>query len=92
MSPAERTLIYWVMIGGAYVILWWLSFFILLPIGLHNEDDPPGQFKLGELPKPKSERVPPSLSMGRKLLLATASATVLWAVFYGLVLAGVIRF
>ena len=59
MSPGEQALIHWVAVGGAYVILWWMTFFMLLPVGLYNEDDPPGQFTLGEAPKPKSERAKP---------------------------------
>ena len=90
MSPGEQALIHWVALGGAYAILWWMSFFVLLPIGMYNEDDPPGQFTLGEAPKPKSERAPPRLSMRKKVLLATAISAVLWAGFYALVLTGVI--
>ena len=91
MSPGEHALIYWVAVGGAYVILWWMAFFMLLPVGMYNEDDPPGQFVLGEAPKPKSEQIKPRLSMGRKLLLATVISTALWAILYALVLAGVIE-
>ena len=79
-----------VVLGGAYVILWWMTFFVLLPIGMHSEDDPPGQFTLGEAPKPKSERAKPGMSIRRKLLLATVISAVLWVIFYALVLTGVI--
>jgi predicted secreted protein len=89
VSPGEHALIYWVTIGGAYVILWWMSFFVLLPVGMYNEDDPPGQFVLGEKPKP--EQTSPRFSMRKKLLLATAISAVLWAILYTLVLAGVIE-
>ena len=91
MSPGEHALIYWVAVGGAYVILWWMAFFLLLPIGMYNEDDPPGQFTLGQAPKPKLEHAKPRLGMGRKLLLATVISTVLWLIFYALVLANVIQ-
>ena len=91
MSPGEHALIYWVAVGGAYVILWWMTFFILLPIGMYNEDDPVGQFTLGEAPKPKTEHTKPRLSMGKKLILATVIAAVLWVIFYALVLTGVIQ-
>ena len=79
----------WVVLGGAYAILWWLAFFVALPIGMHNEDDPPGQFVPGQPPKPKSDAHNPRI--GLKLIGATVAATVLWAVFYALVLMGVIQ-
>lgn len=90
MSPVEHELIYWVMIGGAYVIFWWLTLFILLPIGMYDEDDMPGQFVPGAPPKPKTtdKRRPSLLS---KALTATWVAAILWAIFYGLVLTGVIQ-
>jgi predicted secreted protein len=53
---------------------------------MYNEDDPPGQFTLGEAPKPKSEHTEPRMRMRTKLLLATVISAVLWVVFYALVL------
>lgn len=56
-----------------YLILWWLSFFILLPIGaqsLHEADEPsvPGV----ERGAPRAHR------LGMKALVAGAIAAVLW--------------
>lgn len=56
-----------------YLILWWLSFFILLPIGaqsLHEADEPsvPGV----ERGAPRAHR------LGMKALAAGAIAAVLW--------------
>ena len=81
--------IYWVVVGGAYIILWWMAFFVLLPIGLYNEDDPPGQFVPGAPPKPPAPRKPGGFRW--KILSATAIATVIWTILYGLVLAGIIQ-
>lgn len=78
-----------VVLGGAYVILWWMSLFVLLPIGLHNEDDPPGEFVLGAEPKPPSAAHKPRLLL--KVAGATVIAAALWVVFYALVLTGVIQ-
>ena len=78
-----------VVLGGAFVILWWLSFFVLLPVGMHSEDDPPGQFVLGEAPKEPSEKHKPRLLL--KAAGATAIAAILWGVFYLLVLTNVIQ-
>ncbi len=89
MSSGEHALIYWVIIGGSYVILWWLSLFVLLPIGMYDEDDMPGQFVPGAPPKPKSQKQRPRFLW--KVLGATGISTVLWAIFYALVLTGVIQ-
>ena len=90
MSAGEGALIHWVAVGGAYAILWWMTFFMLLPIGMDNEDDPPGQFTLGEAPKPQAETPAPRMRMSTKLRVATGISTVLWAIFYALVLTKVI--
>ena len=61
-------------LGAAiYVILWWLVFFALLPMGaqsLHEVDEPavPGV----ERGAPKSHR------LGQKALIASGIAAVLW--------------
>lgn len=79
----------WVVLGGAYIILWWMALFVLLPIGLHNEDDPPGEFTLGAEPKPPSEKHKPHLLL--KLAGATVIACVMWGIFYALVFIGIIH-
>lgn len=89
MSPTEQSIIWWVTVGGAYVILWWMTFFVLLPIGMHNENDPPGQFTLGEAAKPPSEKHKPRLLL--KMAAATVIAALLWGGFYALVLTGVVQ-
>jgi predicted secreted protein len=56
-----------------YIILWWLSFFVMLPMGAQSfheagEDVPAG-----------SERgAPRVLGLGRKALIAAVIAAVLW--------------
>jgi len=78
-----------VVLGGAYIILWWMTFFVLLPIGMHHEDDPPGQFRLGEAPRPPSEKHKPRLLL--KVAGATVISAALWGGFYALVLTGVVQ-
>lgn len=91
MPSLEHEIVYWAAVGGAFIILWWMTFFILLPIGMYDEDDPPGQFTPGAVPKPKAERTPPRLTIRTKMGLATIIAAALWCGFYSLVLTGVIR-
>jgi predicted secreted protein len=63
-----------VFLGVAiYVILWWLSFFTMLPMGAQSLHE------AGEDGAPGVERgAPKSHGLGRKALLATAIAAVLW--------------
>ena len=71
-----------VVLGGAFIILWWMALLIVLPIGAHaaGEDSAPGT-------DPGAPHKPGLLL---KAGIATAAAIVLWAIFYGLVLSGVI--
>ena len=56
-----------------YVILWWLSFFTMLPMGAQSLHE------AGEDGAPGVERgAPKSHGLGRKVLLATAISAVLW--------------
>ena len=62
-----------VLAFAIYIILWWLSFFIMLPMGaqsLHeaNESAPPGV----ERGAPRAHK------LGQKALLAAGIAAVLW--------------
>ena len=66
-----------VVLGGAFIILWWFALLILLPIGAHAEE--------GAEPA-----IPIKTQLIRKAALATAIALVLWGIFYALVLWGVI--
>ncbi len=56
-----------------YIILWWLSFFVMLPIGaksLHEH---------GEAAEPGVERAAPKIhNLGKKALWAAGIAAVLW--------------
>ena len=70
--------IHGVVLFATYAILWFLSLFCLLPVGLGAEADP----ETGALLTPM---------LGRKALLATGIAAVLWVVFYVLILIGVLE-
>ncbi len=64
--------IHGVVLFATYAILWFLTLFCLLPIGLGAETDP-------------DSGAPLTPMLGRKALLATAIAAVLWVVFYVLI-------
>lgn len=62
-----------VALFGAFPILWFLTFFCLLPVGLGSGHDP-------------DTGAPLAPRLGLKALIATATALVLWVVFYALIL------
>ena len=66
-----------VALFGAFPILWFLALFCLLPIGMGAEIDPDSGAPLNPM-------------LGRKALIATAIAIVLWGIFYALIVFGVL--
>ncbi|HEX4077631.1 MAG TPA: DUF1467 family protein [Rhizomicrobium sp.] len=77
---------HWVVLAGAYIILWFLALQILLPMGIrapHETGD--NATAIGD------PGAPPNPRLVLKALLATVAATVIWSVFYALVLSGVIN-
>ncbi len=64
--------IHGVVLFATYAVLWFLSLLCLLPVGLGAETDP-------------ESGAPLTPMLGRKALLATAIAAVLWVVFYLLI-------
>jgi predicted secreted protein len=57
---------------ACWIILWWLSFFVMLPIGVRNLAEE-GESQQGHEPG-----APARPNLGRKALWATGLATVLW--------------
>jgi predicted secreted protein len=76
---------HWVVLVGAYVILWFLVLQILLPIGVqHGEPD-------AEAAAGMDPGAPANAHISVKLIGATVIAGIVWTIFYGLVLAGVVN-
>lgn len=61
-----------------YVLLWWLTFFMALPVGVQVPDE-------SEIGKGHATSAPRRPYLGRKALAATVIAAVLWGVVYILV-------
>ena len=61
---------------SAFLVLWFLAFFCLLPIGLGEVDRETG--------------APQRPHLLRKAAIATAAAVMLWAIFYALILLRVV--
>jgi len=66
------SLVHNVVLFGTFAILWFLALFCLLPVGLGAERDP-------------DSGAPLSPMLGRKALIATGIAMVLWVGFYALI-------
>jgi predicted secreted protein len=76
---------HWVVLVGAYVILWFLALQTLLPIGIRSpHESGEGAHALGDAGAPSNPRIL------LKALLASIAAAVLWLIFYALVRAGYI--
>jgi predicted secreted protein len=68
-DAAIATFIHYVVLFSAFAVLWFLCLFCLLPVGLGAERDP-------------DSGAPLSPMLGKKALIATGIAAVLWVVFY----------
>ena len=68
-DAAIATFIHYVVLFSAYAVLWFLCLFCLLPVGLGSERDPDSGAPLNPM-------------LGKKALIATVIAAVLWLGFY----------
>ena len=75
MDASMSNGIHYVVLFSAYAVLWFLCLFCLLPVGLGSERDPESGAPL----KPM---------LGKKMLIATAIATVLWLAFFAAITFG----
>ncbi|HEY5346692.1 MAG TPA: DUF1467 family protein [Rhizomicrobium sp.] len=66
------TFLHYVVLFGAYAIAWFLALFCMLPMGMGSPRDP-------------ESGAPLSPQIGRKALIASFVAAVLWLVFFALI-------
>ena len=76
---------HWIVLGGAFAIIWYLALQIVLPIGNQTAHETGETLVAGAEPG-----APTRPRLGLKLAVATGSAVVLWLILYGLVLLKVI--
>ena len=70
MSDAAIAIgIHYIVLFSAYAVLWFLCLFCLLPVGLGSERDPDSGAPLNPM-------------LGKKALIASGLAAVLWIGFY----------
>lgn len=67
-----------------YAVLWFLTLFVLLPIGARSQAD------TGEVTPGTPAGAPANHQLGRKSILATVIAALLWAVIATVILGGYI--
>ncbi len=70
MTIAEG--LHYVVIFSAYVVIWFITLFCLLPVGLGSERDPDTGAPLNPMLK-------------KKMIWASGIALVVWAVFYAFI-------
>ena len=73
-------------IGSAlaiYLLFWWLTLFIVLPIGVRTTRESGGEPSLGE-----ADSAPANPMLAKKLLWTTLASAVLFALFYANYAAG----
>jgi predicted secreted protein len=59
-----------------YIILWWLAFFIMLPIGVKSLDE------AGVSARGHDQGAPETPNLGKKAIWAGGLATVVWIILY----------
>jgi predicted secreted protein len=77
----------WFSAMVVFVIIWWVVFFIVLPIGVRSPDEAGYEVEPGHAP---SAPVRPRLAL--KTVVTTAISIVLWAVAYWIIQADILSF
>lgn len=68
-----------------WLIIWWLTLFIILPIGIR------GQAEENDIVEGSEPGAPHRVDMKRKFIQTTVLATVLWVLTCGLILSGLVQ-
>jgi predicted secreted protein len=67
-----------------WLIIWWLTLFIILPIGIR------GQAEEGDVVEGTEPGAPHKLDIKKKFIQTTIIGTILWALTCGLIISGII--
>lgn len=68
-----------------YILLWWLSFFVMLPIGVR-------QSASEDLPSGAEAGAPAAPKIGQKMLWASGLAALLWGVAFAVISTNALNF
>lgn len=77
----------WFSGAVVYIILWWLVFFVSLPIGIHSVHESGGSVETGH-----EAGAPLRHHLKWKLLAATVIAALLWGVAWWLITSDMLSF
>ncbi len=70
---------------ASYLIIWWISLFLVLPIGVTTQQED------GNVVKGSVKSAPANLNFKKKAIMATIVAFVIWSVLLALVLFKIIK-
>ncbi len=59
---------------ASYIIIWWISLFLVIPIGLKTQEE------AGEIVKGSVKSAPANLQIKKKMLWASILAFVFWSI------------
>ena len=76
----------WTTIAAIYFIIWWLVLFTVLPWGVHS------QHEVGDIPPGTDPGAPTIHGLGKKMILTTVIATIVFSAFYWAFVTRVIAF
>ncbi|SEW29912.1 Predicted secreted protein [Aliiroseovarius sediminilitoris] len=65
-----------------YVVIWFLTMFVVLPIGLRTQGDE------GEVVRGTHAGAPANFKLARTMIIVTIIGTVVWAIVAGIILSG----
>ena len=70
---------------ATYFIIWWVSVFLVLPIGVKS------QIEAGDIVKGSERGAPINPNLKKKFVWTTIIATIFWSILFYLVQSGTIR-
>lgn len=65
-----------------YVVIWFVTMFVVLPIGLRTQGDE------GEIVPGTHAGAPADFKLGRTMIIVTIIGTIVWAVVAGIIVSG----
>ncbi|MCK8465324.1 DUF1467 family protein [Aliiroseovarius sp. S1339] len=65
-----------------YVVIWFVTMFVVLPIGLRTQGDE------GEIVPGTHAGAPANFKLGRTMIIVTIVGTIVWAAVTGIILSG----
>jgi predicted secreted protein len=65
-----------------YVVIWFVTMFVVLPIGLRTQGDE------GEIVPGTHAGAPANFNLKRTLIIVTIAGTIVWAIVSGIILSG----